>query len=174
MDYCFITVPLRVRENSLGRDLSGIFYYIYIFAKHNCPEMKIYWDSKALVHALAGCPTTHKENEWKIVLKKGIWKRSLWMCSWNFMKFKIFESHINTYQRAITKEKALIKPNRETETVIWHLPSSAIITMHTWMELPWWQKQRLCMSPNLMGSSHSLSLSQTLLLPNVQTTSHRD
>jgi len=104
--------------------------------------MKIYWDTQVLVNALAGCPSICKENEWK-----GIWKRSLRMGSWKFTQCKSFESHINTYWRAITKEEALIKSIRETEPVIWHLPFSVIITMHTWMELPWWQEGRLVYEP---------------------------
>lgn len=138
---------MGLRENSLNGQRFEWYTWLYVFvfvffAKYIYLEMKIYWDTKALVNALAGCPSTHKVNEWKTVLK-GMWKRSFRMGFWKFTNCKSFESHINTYWRAITKEEALIKSNRETEPAIWHLPSSVIITMHTLMELPWWQEGRL-------------------------------
>lgn len=91
---------------------------------------------------------------------------------WKFMKFKNFETHIDTTWRAITKEEAPIKIKqrlRPSFDICYPLSSSQCI--HEWSRrggrnggYVWVQVQYL---------DHSPSQIQILLLPNVQTASQR-
>lgn len=149
-DCCSITVSFGAEVKFSQWAEIWVVHLIIRFCFCFC---KIYlsWDENILEYkgtseCLSWLPK-HPQGKWMKTVLKGIWKKSLRMGFWKFTKCKSFESHINTYWRAITKEEALIKSNREIEPTIWHLPSSVIITMHTWMELPWWQEGRLVYKP---------------------------
>ena len=71
-------------------------------------------DSWAVANDLAGWSGTWKEHDWKIGDKE-VWERGMDLSEW--VKMKIFVSHVNAHQRVTSAEEDFSKVDRMTHFV---------------------------------------------------------
>lgn len=133
-----------VRDNlSLGRDLMGILDYI-LFIKHAYPKKTILelshyseclsWLSKNLKGEGL---KDHVQGYLEKYVDGLLEVHQVWGAP----------NHICTLTKEHYQGRGTNKSSR-TEPVTWHLQYLVLSTTCTWMELSWWQKWELCMTPN--------------------------